>query len=177
MTNAEIAGRLLEHARELEKEGSSVFRIRAYRTAAWTVQHMDRPVADVLAQEGRKGLEQLPGVGVSLAYTIEGLLQDGQWRTLQPVDARREPARLFASLPGVGPKLAEELRDRLGLRTLDELYDAARAGRLSEVGVGRKRLDGLLAALEKRLAPVVPPPSEPALEVLLAVDRDYRAGM
>ncbi len=177
MTNEAIAQRLLEYAGELEKAGGNLYRTRAYRTAAQAVQALDRPVADLLAESGRKGLEELPGIGKSLAYTIEGLVQDGQWRTLKPADAAREPDRLFTSLPGVGPKLAEDLRDRLGLRTLDELYRAAQAGRLAEVGVGHKRLMGLVAALEKRLAPVEPPPNEPDIEDLLALDRDYRAGM
>jgi hypothetical protein len=98
-------------------------------------------------------------------------------KALKPADSAREPERLFSTLPGVGPKLAEELRDRLGLRTLQELHRAAQQGRLAEVGVGAKRLTGIMAALEKRLAPPAVPVNEPALEDLLAVDRDYLAGM
>jgi hypothetical protein len=177
MTNEAISQRLQEFAGELEKEGGNVYRVRAYRTAAVAIQGMTRPLAEVLAEAGRKGLEELPGIGKSLAYTIEGLIQEGQWRTLKPVDGQREPGRLFLSLPGVGPRLAEQLHDRLGLRTLEELYRAAQAGRLAEVGVGYKRLMGLLAALEKRLAPVEPPPNEPGIEDLLDLDREYRGGM
>jgi putative hydrolase len=177
MTNEAIAQRLLEYARELEKEGGNIYRIRAYRTAAQAVQGLTRPAAEILAEAGRKGLEELPGIGKSLAYTIEGLVLEGKWRTLKPADTQREPDRLFTSLPGVGPKLAEDLHERLGLRTLEELYRAALAGRLHEVGVGHKRLMGLIAALEKRLAPVEPPPNEPSIEALLDLDRDYREGM
>jgi DNA polymerase/3'-5' exonuclease PolX len=177
MTNEVIAQQLLEQARELENEGGNVYRLRAYRTAAQTIQGLDRPAEEVLAQEGRKGLEALPGIGKSLGYSLEGLIQEGHWRALRPVDVGREPQRLFTSLPGVGPKLAEDLHDRLGLQTLEELHQAARTGRLAEVGVGPKRLAGLLAALEKRLADAVPPPNEPALQLLLELDREYLAGM
>ena len=104
MTNEMIARRLQDYAAELEKEGGSVYRVRAYRTAAQTVQALTRPVAEVLAAQGRAGLEQLPGIGKSLAYTIEGLVEDGRWQTLKPADAAREPDRLFTSLPGVGPR-------------------------------------------------------------------------
>jgi hypothetical protein len=74
----------------------------------------------------------------------------------------------------VGPKLAEDLRDTLGLRTLEDLHRAAVAGRLAEVGVGRKRLQGLLAALGQRLAAARPPVNEPSVDELLEVDRVYR---
>jgi hypothetical protein len=177
MTNEMVAERLVRYADELEKEGGELYRVRAYRAGAQAVQALTRSLADLRAESGRKGLEELPGIGKSLAYTIEGLVQDGQWRALKPADAAREPNRLFTSLPGVGPKLAEDLRDKLGLRTLEELYRAAQAGRLAEVGVGHKRLLGLIAALERRLAPVAPPPAEPAVEDLLDLDHDYRAGM
>jgi hypothetical protein len=177
MTNEEISQRLQQYAADLEKEGGNLYRVRAYRNAALAVLAMTRPASELLAEQGRAGLEELPGIGKSLAYTIEGLVEEGKWRTLKPADAQREPDRLFSSLPGVGPKLAEQLRDHLGLRTLEELYQAAAAGRLAEVGVGHKRLMGLLAALEKRLAPVEPPPNEPGIEELLDLDQEYRGGM
>jgi hypothetical protein len=177
MTNSDIARRLLTYARELEAEGGNVYRTRAYRMAAQTIERMNTPVEDILQARGRAGLETLPGVGKSLAYSIEMLVQEGELKTLTPADSAREPDRLFASLPGVGPKLAEDLRDRLGLRTLEDLERAARQGRLGEVGVGPKRLAGILAALEQRSAAVTAPDDEPPLADLLAVDEEYRAGM
>lgn len=175
MTNNDIARRLLTYARELEAQGGNVYRTRAYRNAAQVIERMERPLADLFAEHGRDALEALPSIGKSLAYTVEGLIQEGELKTLKPADAAREPERLFSTLPGVGPKLAEDLYDRLGLRTLDELQRAAEQGRLAEVGVGRKRLAGILAALAHRDASAVPPANEPGLEDLLAVDAHYRA--
>lgn len=177
MTNSDIARRLLTHARELEAEGGNIYRARAYRTSAAVVERMLRPVSEVVTEEGRAGLEAVPGIGKSVAYSIETLVKEGELKSLNPADSGREPDRLFGTLPGVGPKLAEKLRDVLGLKTLEELYSAAQEGRLAEVGVGPKRLSGIVAALEQRMGPIAAPVDEPELEDLLEMDRQYREGM
>src|SRR5207249_994362 len=71
MDNQTIADRLTAHANYLDAEDSNVYRVRAYRRAAETVRALDRPVADIVAAEGRAGLDALPGIGSHLAYTIE----------------------------------------------------------------------------------------------------------
>lgn len=151
MDNNTIAERLNEYAREVEGEGATVYRVRAYRRAADAVRALDRPVAEVVAEQGRAGLEAIPGIGKSLAYTIEGLARSGEFRTIRPADGQREPERLLTSLPGVGARTAEVLRDRLGIGTIEELGRAAHQGRLTEAGIGPKRLRGLMDALAGRL--------------------------
>jgi hypothetical protein len=180
MTNEMMAKRLREHAAELQSEGGNLFRARAFRAAAFELERLEKPVAEIFAQQGRAGLEVLPAIGKSLAYTLEGLLTTGELRTLRPLDAHREPARIFLGLPGVGHQLAERLQDQLKISTLEELAAAARAGRLAEVGVGRKRLAGILGAVEHRLgraAAPLSPDQEPPVGELLAFDAEYRQGM
>src|SRR5207302_1143777 len=93
------------------------------------------------------------GVGASLAYTIEGLIRTGEFRTLRPAGGHIDPERLLTSLPGVGPQLARVLHERLGVSTLEQLERAAHDGRLAQAGVGPKRLRGLFSntALAHRL--------------------------
>jgi putative hydrolase len=63
-----------------------------------------------------------------------------------------DPIRLFASVPGVGPRLAARLHDELGLDTLQQLETAAYDGRLEQIaGFGSKRLSGVRNALAQRL--------------------------
>jgi DNA polymerase/3'-5' exonuclease PolX len=126
------------------------------------------------AEQGRAGLEGLPGIGSHLAYTLEGLLTTGAFRTLRPEGAQREPDRLLTSLPGIGPQLALRLRERLGITTLEALEQAARAGRLGEVGIGPRRVQTLLDALAEHNRPVVPLAGEPAVAELLRLDAEYR---
>jgi hypothetical protein len=179
MTNEEIARKLNDYATYLEGEEADVYRVRAYRRAADTVRSLLFPLEDILADEGRRGLEALPGVGASLGYTLETLLRTGEFRTLREPNGHIDPQRLFSSLPGVGPQLAHQIREQLGVTTLEELERAAHEGRLARVGVGPKRLRGLIDALAGRLSRArLPEPiaGEPPVAELLALDALYRSG-
>ena len=75
MDNRAIAKKLTEYAHLLESRRESLFRITAYRRAAETVLGLDEPVENIVARLGRKGLQELPGIGRHLSYTIESLVQ------------------------------------------------------------------------------------------------------
>lgn len=177
MDNATIARKLNDYATYLEGEESNVYRVRAYRRAAATVLAQERSLADLVDEKGRAGLEELPGIGASLAYTIEGLVRTGAFRTLRPDAGHVDPERLLTSLPGVGRQLAHTLHEQLGLTTLEEVERAAHDGRLAQAGVGPKRLRGLIDALAGRLRRSrLPEPvrGEPSVAALLAIDEEYR---
>jgi predicted flap endonuclease-1-like 5' DNA nuclease len=175
MDNRTIAERLRDHAAELETAQAGVYRVRAYRRAAESVAALEQPLKDVLENEGRAGLEAIPGIGSHLAFTIEELIRTGEFKTLRPTNADVEPEKQLTSLPGVGPFLAYRLRERLGVTTPEQLERAAEEGRLAEVGIGPKRLRGVLDVLAgRRLENRVNTPNEPTIEDLLAVDADYR---
>jgi hypothetical protein len=177
MDNAMIARKLNDYATYLEGEESNVYRVRAYRRGAATVLALEQSLADVVKEKGRAGLEELPGIGASLAYTIEGLVRTGEFRTLRPDAGHIDPERLLTSLPGIGRQLAHVLREQLGITTLEDLERAAHQGRLAQVGVGPKRLRGLIDALAGRLRRSrLPEPiqGEPPVADLLAVDEQYR---
>jgi putative hydrolase len=177
MDNETIARKLNEYASYLEGEDPNVHRVRAYRRGADTVRQLRRPLKEIVEQEGRAGLEALPGIGPSLAFTIEGLVRTGEFRTPRPQGGHIDPERLLTSLPGVGPQLARTLHERLHITTLEEMERAAHDGRLRQAGVGPKRLRGLIDALSGRLRRTrLPEPvlGEPPVADLLAVDADYR---
>ncbi len=73
MSNEEIAGELRLHATELSRSGNNMYRIRAFRQAAMTILALPTPVDVILSTTGREGLHRLPGIGRSLAETIEGI--------------------------------------------------------------------------------------------------------
>lgn len=70
LTNHEIAKRLREQASQLARGGDNLYRVRAFRQAAMAVLALPREVSDLVAADGRRGLERLPGIGKSLAGTI-----------------------------------------------------------------------------------------------------------
>lgn len=78
LTNYEVTRKLLEHARYVEAHGRNLYRVRAYRRAAETVGRLDRPLADLVAEQGRAGLEELPGIGRSLSRTLVELVETGE---------------------------------------------------------------------------------------------------
>ena len=78
MDNFMIAQRLIEMAHALDGQRSNLYRIRAYRRAAETLLNLERPVEDIVAETGERGLRELPGIGSSLSEKIVHLVQTGE---------------------------------------------------------------------------------------------------
>jgi len=76
MNNWEIAKILSDISFYLEMEGEP-FKPRAYEKAASTIEALDVPLQEIYQKQGLKGIEEIPGVGVSIAEKIEELLKQG----------------------------------------------------------------------------------------------------
>jgi hypothetical protein len=180
MQNTEIACRLEEVAGLLTEQEANPYRVRAYRQAADMVRRLDRPVTEILQQEGPAGLRRLPGIGESLTRSICELVLTGKLLLLARLRGAADPLSLLASVPGIGPGLADRLHQELGIATLEELEVAAHDGRLTTLaGVGQKKLAGIRDSLATRLGHVRKPlrlvvAEEPPVAELLDVDREYR---
>lgn len=180
-----VASLLEEIADLLEEQGANPFRVRAYRNAAVTVKSLPRPVAEILAARGRAGLDELPGIGESLARTIEALSHDGTVAMLERLRGGTGPVDLFTTVAGIGPELARRIHEHLGIHDLVELSACAVDGRLARVpGMGPARVRAVRESLAGRLrrpAPAPPAPTphgrpadEPPVEEILDVDAEYR---
>lgn len=182
LTNQEIAARLDELADLLEAQGANQFRVRAYRVAAGKLRGWPCPVREILVDAGLAGLLELPGIGDSLARSIEKLCSTGRLPLLQRLRGESGPEHLLMTLPGIGPEFAARIHEQLGIESLVELEAALRDGRLARVpGMGRKRLQAIEEALRSRLhlprptpMPTPRPADEPSVDELLDVDREYR---
>ena len=75
MTNEDSARRLRHHASELSRAGDNLYRVRAFRQAAMAVLTLPEPVERL----DRSALERVPGIGRSLAGTIDEFARTGQW--------------------------------------------------------------------------------------------------
>ncbi|HTO74957.1 MAG TPA: DNA polymerase/3'-5' exonuclease PolX [Thermoanaerobaculia bacterium] len=138
MDNVDVARLFEEVADLLEIQNENAFRIRAYRTAARTIETMGRPVAEMVRADGAR-LAELPGIGEDLAGKIEEIVRTGRFPLLEQL-ARKVPETLvqMMRIEGVGPKRARLLYENLGLKTLADLEKAAKEGRLSAVrGFGK----------------------------------------
>lgn len=176
---------LLERTWELlDAQGANPFRARAYLRAAGTLRGLDVDVGQLAHTDGLKGLTALPHIGGSLARAIMEIVETGKLGLLERLQGAVCPAELFASLPGMGPVLAERVVDTLHIETLEELELATLDGRLARVpGFGPRRVAALCAVLDasmrrRRRAPRhdgTDPVVLPSVKLLLEIDMRYRA--
>ena len=145
MTNADIVATFEQIADLLEYQGGNIFRVRAYRNAARTIDGMVESLSAVRDDSGRS-LTDLDGVGSDLAEKIGTLLDTGELPLL--TDLRKAvPAVVFELMrvPGLGPKKVKLLVDQLGIDSLDALEKACREGQVEGVkGFGAKTQAAIL---------------------------------
>lgn len=147
LTNADLARLLDARADELGAEGANVYRIRAYRRAARSVESFPREVADLLAQGA--DLRQIPGVGDDLAAKLRSLVESGG-QVLEPLERAPRPERARArerrERKGRGAMPADARRIRPLVETLERrlrkaLAQAAGITRAEPSGSFRRRRD------------------------------------
>lgn len=179
--NAAIAARLRRFGDLLDAQGADGFRVRAYRNAADEIDRLDTSLEEHFRNGGIDGLVELRGIGESIASAIAEMLTSGTWRQLDRLEGGITPENLFATIPGVGPVLAERLTDTLDVDTLEELEAALRLGDVPVEGVGPRRREAILAGLGQRLARLPrlrrergQEVEEPPVSLLLDADELYR---
>src|SRR5688572_24431606 len=161
----------------MEIQGENAFKIRAYRTAAQTMQELTESL-EVLAERGE--LKTIPGVGEAIADKTREIITTGTTRLYERLKEQCPESLIeLLSLPGFGPKKIQAVWKNLGIRTLDELEDAARDQLLRSVpGFSVKTEEALLTAIERHRVRrersplfVVLPYAEALQRMLLATGR------
>jgi putative hydrolase len=164
----------------LEQQQANPFRVSAYRRAAETVLSLKTSIEEIVEDKGLKGLEELPSIGEGLARAIYEMVTTGHWAQLQRLRGALEPTKLFQTVPGIGPELAERIHDTQSIDSLEELEMAAHDGRLEKVeGIGSRRAAAIRGAVAEILSRRLkgqksPPRQEPPVKLLLEVDEEYR---
>jgi DNA polymerase (family X) len=146
MDNLHIAGRLDALATLLELAEANPYTARAYRRAAETIRGVPTPVAD-LVRSGR--VRDLRGIGPGIEARLRELVETGEIAELGELERELAPDLVgLGRYLGLGARRSIELARALGVRTADELREAAAAGRLRTVpGIGPKTEAQLLEAL------------------------------
>jgi DNA polymerase (family 10) len=148
--NADIAAVFDEIADLLEIESANPFRVRAYRNAARTLRDLNQDVAAMIAQG--EDVTELPGIGEDLTSKIKEIIETGTAATLEE-HRKKVPATLtnLLKIPGLGPKRVQTLYHKLGIRTLDDLRNAAKDGRVRALqGFGVKTEQHMLDQLKAK---------------------------
>jgi DNA polymerase (family X) len=145
--NADIARVFGQIADLLEIEGANPFRVRAYRNAARELEMLGVPAADMLARG--EDLRELPGIGDDLAAKIAEIVATGSCKALEKLRHELPPTiTQLLEIPRLGPKRVRALYEQLGVKTLEQLAEAARSGRIRALGgFGPKTEQAILDAL------------------------------
>ena len=150
MTNKELADTFALVADLLEIKGEVIYKTLAYRKAAESLTDLGRDVNDIWKQGGQKALLEIPGVGKAIAEKIDELLQTGQLGYLERLKAEVPPElATLLRIPDLGPKKVGLFHRELHILSIEQLKEAAKAGRLRDLpGMGEKSEAKILAGIE-----------------------------
>ena len=145
--NARVAAVLYEIGEILTIKGDR-FRSRAYNMAAQRVTALTEDIEEVV---DRGEVEQIPGVGKSIAMTITEFLESGESKILQELrESLPRGVPEMIELEGVGPKIAMRLHNELGIVSIETLQEAAKNQKIRDLkGFGPKKEANILQSIEE----------------------------
>ncbi|MGH9327544.1 MAG: DNA polymerase/3'-5' exonuclease PolX [Terriglobia bacterium] len=152
MENFEIAAVFEEIAsliRILQKDSRWQFKAVAYDRAKRAIESFPQQLEDILRDSKRK-LTDVPGVGSDLAAKITELIQTGDLEYHRQLLSEVPRTLLeLLQLQTVGPQKVRVFNKELGVKCVDDLEKAARAGRLRHLpGMSAKSEENILKAIE-----------------------------
>ena len=147
MKQLEVSNVFEQIADLLELKGENPFRIRAYRRAALNLRNLTEDLEGMIKSES---LETIPGVGKDLAAKIDEFVATGRLKFLE--DLKKEvPESLstLMSVPGIGPKTARLVYDRFKVKSVQQLEELVRAGKLRKLpGFQEKKEQNILRGVQ-----------------------------
>ncbi len=146
MDKGKVAELLVEIGTLLELKGENPFKTRAYSNAARALENLTEPLEKMVA-ENRLG--EIPGIGEGIQKKVTELVTTGRLKYYEEIKAS-VPAGLVEMLqiPGMGPKKARALNDKLGIESIDQLETACKAGKVADLdGFGEKTQSKILEGI------------------------------
>ena len=148
MKNQELSKIFYEIADYLEMEGVA-FKPFAYQRAALTLEIIEEEVKSIYKKGGLKALEEIPGVGKSMAKKIEEYLKTGKIKYYQELK-KKTPIQMeeLTAVEGIGPRKAKILYQKLGIKNLKDLERAAKEHKIASLfGFGEKTEKNILEGI------------------------------
>lgn len=169
-SNPRIAEFFRRLADLLEISSDNPFKTRSYRAAADTFEAMSESVARLARSGGAARLQEIPGVGKSIAAQTVELVQTGTSTVFEQLrESVPETVLELLTVRGIGMKTAQTLFRDFGILSVDDLLAFAEGGGLGIVpGFSERSADRLVAAI--RLASHMLPAMELAAARKLAAE-------
>ncbi len=149
MLNEKIAD-IFDETADMYAMENVQFKPRAYQKAAISLRSLNRDVKDIYKEGGLKALNEISGVGESMALKIEEIIKTGKIKEYKKMKEKM-PARVeeMTAIEGVGPKLVKEVYEKLGVKTVKQLEEAAEKGKISKLkGMGEKTEENILSGIK-----------------------------
>jgi len=148
MKNTVIAKVFQDMADLLELKGENIFKIRAYQRAARAIEYLPKEI-EIMLEEG-ENLQSIPGVGEAIAKKTIELINTGKLSAYEELKAGfPEGITTLLEIPGIGPKTANRLSTELGIKSVDELEEAIKEGRVANLfRLGDKTADNIMQQIQ-----------------------------
>lgn len=147
MKNLEISAIFREIVKILEIKGDNPFRIRAYERAAQNIEGLTQNIEDFIREDR---LTEIPGIGKDLSEKIKEIVSTGRLKFYEKLK-KSIPAGLLdlLNIPGVGPKTAKLLYEKLRIKNIADLEQAINKNKLSGIfGIKEKTVENILKGIE-----------------------------
>lgn len=149
VSNSEVAKILYEIGEYLDMQDVP-FKPRAYEKVAEAVESLREEVVDIYKKGGLKAVENIPGVGISIAEKIEELIKTGKIKYYEELK-KKTPVNLaeLTAVEGLGPRKIKVLYQKLGIKNVKNLQEAAKKGKIAKLaGFGPKSQENILKGIE-----------------------------
>ncbi len=145
MSNDEIAEHFSLLSKLTDVHGENPFKSKSYGNAAFTLEKLEREVADMSDVE----LYQQRNIGQSIGEKIRELLQTGRLEALEQMMARTPRGVMeMLNIKGLGPKKINSIWKVLGIEDIGELEYACTENRLVALkGFGAKTQAAICEAI------------------------------
>lgn len=146
MINNLIAEIFEDIALLLELQDDNPFRIRAYRRASLNIQALSEDLTQIAT---RDELQSIPGIGIDLSNKIKEYIATGKVKFYEELRKKTSTFLLeMLDIPGVGPKTAKVIFEKLKPKNLDQLEAMARAGKIQKLpGMKEKTEQNILEGI------------------------------
>ncbi|MBZ0258027.1 DNA polymerase III, partial [bacterium] len=146
MSNKEIAQIFEDMGALLQIKGENPFKIRAYQNAVRMIEDMGQPLQDFYERDELKSID---GFGKAIAEKTAEFFETGKVSAFEKLKSEFPDGILdLLKINGMGPKTVKLVYEELGVASIEDLKQAAEAGKLQSLPkMGKKSEEKILKSI------------------------------